>query len=104
MSIRQHKKLSLLIEFSNSIFTNFIVKYVDTELAFKINLQGFFYFKLGIYLSSREKTNIFLGLHSLNPSPGIRHEPIAELTPTCVLQHSKTQSLFKKWTFVKLLG
>ena len=35
MSVRQHKKLNLLIEFSNSIFANFILKHVDTELAFK---------------------------------------------------------------------
>ena len=37
MSVRRHKKLNLLIEFSNSIFTNFILKHVGVELAFKIN-------------------------------------------------------------------
>ena len=30
------KKLNLLIEFSNSIFPNSILKHVDNELAFKI--------------------------------------------------------------------
>ena len=37
MSIRQHEKLSLVIEFSNLIFTNFILKHVCIELAFKLN-------------------------------------------------------------------
>ena len=37
ISVRQHKKLNLLIEFSNLIFTNFILKHVGIELAFKMN-------------------------------------------------------------------
>ena len=37
MSSRWHKKLNLLIEFSNSIFINFILKHIGVELAFKIN-------------------------------------------------------------------
>ena len=37
VSVRRHKKLNPLIEFSNSIFTNFVFKHVGIELAFKIN-------------------------------------------------------------------
>ena len=37
MSVRRHKKLNLLIEFSNSFFTNFFLKDVGIELAFKLN-------------------------------------------------------------------
>ena len=48
-SVRRHKKSNLLTEFSNLIFTNFILKHVGIELTFKyINLQGFFYVKLSI--------------------------------------------------------
>ena len=36
-SVRRHKKLNLLIGFSNSIFTNFIENHVGIEPAFKIN-------------------------------------------------------------------
>ena len=36
-SSRQHKKLNLLIEFYNSIFTKFILKHIGVELSFKIN-------------------------------------------------------------------
>ena len=37
MSVRRHKKLNRLIEFSKSIFPHSILKHVGIELAFKIN-------------------------------------------------------------------
>ena len=37
MSGRQHKKLNLLTEFSTQSSKKFILKHIDTELAFKIN-------------------------------------------------------------------
>ena len=50
MSGRRHKKLNLLIEFSNSVFIFvFILKHIGFELAFRINyLRSLFYFKLFI--------------------------------------------------------
>ena len=37
MSERRYKKLSVLIEFSNSIFIKFILKHIGVERTFKIN-------------------------------------------------------------------
>ena len=95
MSGRRHKKLNLLIEFSNSTFIKFYFKAcwcLKICIRNKCAYEVFFLFE-AIYLSSRcKQTKMFKGFTPLTP----HHDLLQHLeTPSCILQHLKTQSLFK---------
>ena len=113
MSVRQHKTLNLLIQFSNSIFTNLHKFYfqacwhwtcIQNELIDKVSSILSYLFVLQIQKGQK----IFQGLYCLNPKQDSTMNSLWSLhhlrTPTCILHRLKTQSLFKKWTSVKLLG
>ena len=57
---------------------------------------------------SCKKAKIFQELYPVNPNQGSTINPVRSLqhlkTLTCILQHSKTQSKYKKPTLVELLG
>ena len=104
MSGRRHKRLYLLIEFSNSIFIKFYFKTYWCWLCIQDSLLGFFYFKLFICPPDVKRTKVFQGLYSLNPRNGSAMNPLQSLqhleTSDWILQYSKTQSSFKnghKW-------
>ena len=73
-----------------------------------INLQYFFYLKLFICPADVKRSKNFQGLYSLNPQQDSIMTLLQSLqplkTPTCVLLHLKTQSLYKQRASVKLLG
>ena len=80
MSGRRHKKLNLLTEFSTQSSKKFILKHIDTELAYKINyLTKFLLFKLFICPPDVKRPKYF---RSFTPetSPGFHHKPVAVLT------------------------
>ena len=79
MSVRCHKKLDLLIEFSDSVFTNFILKHVGIDFAFKIKLIYKFSSILSYsFVLQIEKGQNFSGTLLPEPPSRLRHEPIAE--------------------------
>ena len=121
MSGRRHKKFSVLIEFSNSLFINIIVKHIKTcwrETCIQYKLvcwvSSTFNYSFALYM-----LNIFLGLCPLNPHQSFTIKlmwslhhicPHHILHPPCAppsafynnfvmifheLEHSKTQSLLK---------
>ena len=78
MSVRLHKNLDFLMEFSNSVFVKFYFKQFGVEITFKIHWLTRFHLDF-FYLSFRcRKATIFQGLHTVNPPPN--YESIAELT------------------------
>ena len=86
MPVRRHKKLNLLIEFSNSIF----IKFYFIAFQHKSFVQNTF-------LSFRyKKAKIFHELYPTNPHQvsaiNLLHSFQHLETFTCILQHSKTQS------------
>ena len=96
---RQRKKLNLPIEFQIQYSQNFILKYTEVELALNINqlTKFFFHFKLFICPLDIKRPKCFrtftIWTHDAATKP-LRSLQHLE-TPTCILEHSKTQSLFK---------
>ena len=79
-----------------------LLKHLDIALRLQINLLTRFLLFWAIYLFSRcKKADIFQGFYPLNNHQGSALNSLRRLqnpeTPTCILQHSKTQSLFKNW-------
>ena len=97
MSGRRHKKL---IEFSNSIFLRFYFKayWRWTCIQNKLGLLGFFYLRY-LFVHQIQKGQIFFrGFTPWTPTrvpSWARCEAYSTSKPTCILPHSKTQSLLK---------
>ena len=98
MSGRRHKILNLLIEFSNSIFIKIYFKAywrwtcIQNKLPYKV-------YSMLSYLFALQTKIFFKGFTPLNPHQGPAINLLRSLqhfeSLTCILQHSKTQSLFK---------
>ena len=86
-----------------------ILEHVSIEILSKILFFTRFLLSWAIYLSFRsKKAKIFQELYPLNPHQGSTLNRLQSLqhleTFSCILQHLKTQSYFKKRTVVELLG
>ena len=105
MSSRQHKKLNLLIEFSNSIFRKFYFKaywhwtYIQYKIGYYVSSILNHLFVLQMSNVKRSKDFKALPTEPLLRLPPWTHCRAYSISrpphPPCIWQHWKSQSLFK---------